>query len=59
METTKRKPRRFTFEFKAKVMIEALTGQSSEAELCRRHNIAEEQFSQWSGVGYFIRKVSR
>ena len=44
---TKRKRKRFTPEFKAKVVIEALSGESSEAELCRRHNITEEQLSQW------------
>ena len=33
---TKRKRRTFTPEFKAKVVIEALNVESSEAELCRR-----------------------
>ena len=42
---TKRK--RFTPEFKAEVVIEALNVESSEAELCRRHNITEAQLSQW------------
>ncbi len=37
----------FTPEFKAEIVIEALSNQSSEAELCRRHNITEEQLSQW------------
>ena len=44
---TKRKPKRFTPKFKAEIVIEALSSQSSEAELCRRHNITEEQLSQW------------
>ena len=44
---TKRKRKRFTPEFKAKVVIEALNIESSEAELCRRHNITEAQLSQW------------
>ena len=44
---TKRKRKRFTPEFKAKVVIAALSGESSEAELCRRHNITEAQLSQW------------
>ena len=44
---TKRKSKRFTPEFKAKVVIEALSSESSEAEICRRHNITEEQLSQW------------
>ena len=41
------KRRRFTPQFKAEVVIEALTGQSSQAELCRRHNLSEEQLSKW------------
>ena len=43
----KRKRRTFTPEFKAKVVLEALRGESSQAELCRRHNISEEQLSEW------------
>ncbi len=41
------KRRRFTPEFKAEVVIEALSGQSSQAELCRRHNLSDEQLSKW------------
>ena len=41
------KRRRFTPEFKAEVVIEALSGQSSQAQLCRRHNLSEEQLSKW------------
>ena len=44
---TKRKRKRFTPEFKAEVVIAALSGESSEAELCRQHNITEAQLSQW------------
>ena len=44
---TKRKRKRFTPKFKAKVVIEALNVESSEAELCRRYNITEAQLSQW------------
>ena len=43
----KRKRRHFTPEFKAKVVLEALRGESSQAELCRRHNLSEEQLSTW------------
>ena len=43
----KRKRRNFTPEFKAKVVLEALRSESSQAELCRRHNISEEQLSKW------------
>ena len=41
------KRRRFTPEFKAEVVLEALSGQSSQAELCRHHNLSEEQLSTW------------
>ena len=37
------KRRRFTPQFKAEVVIEALTGQSSQAKLCRKHSIRQEQ----------------
>ena len=43
----KRKQRPLTPEFKAKVVLEALNIENSEAEVCRRHNISEEQLSQW------------
>ena len=41
----KRRP--FTPEFKAEVVLEALRGESSQAELCRRHNLSEHQLSKW------------
>ena len=41
------KRRNFTPEFKAEVVLEALSGESSQAELCRRHNLSEEQISTW------------
>ena len=44
---TKRKRRNFTPEFKAEVVLEALSGESSQAELCQRHNISEDQVSKW------------
>ena len=43
----KRKRRTFTPEFKAEVVLEALTGESSQAELCRRHSLSEDQLSKW------------
>ncbi len=39
------KRRKFTPQFKAEIVIEALTGQSSQAGLCRRHNLNEDQLS--------------
>ncbi len=41
------KRRRFTPEFKAPVVLEALSAETSQAEVCRRHNIKEEQLSKW------------
>ena len=43
----KRKRRNLTPEFKAKVVLEALRGESSQAEVCRRHNLSEDQLSKW------------
>ena len=39
----KRKRRTFTPEFKAEVVLEALHGESSQAALCRHHNLSEDQ----------------
>ena len=44
----KRKRRNFTPKFKAKVVLEALRSEGSQAELCRRHNLSEEQLSTWN-----------
>ena len=41
------KRRRFTAEFKAKVVLEALSGETTQAEVCRRHNLSEDQLSKW------------
>ena len=41
------KRRRFTPKFKAEVVLEALRGETSQAELCRRHNLSETQVSTW------------
>ena len=38
---------KFTPQFKAEIVIEVLSGQSSQAELCRRHNLSQEQLSKW------------
>ena len=38
---------RYTPEFKAEVVLEALCGDSSQAELCRRYNLSEQQLSKW------------
>ena len=41
------KRRRFTAEFKAKVVLEALSGETTQAEVCRCHNLSEDQLSKW------------
>ncbi len=41
------KRRNFTPEFKAEVVLEALRGETSQAELCRRYNLSEQQLSKW------------
>ena len=41
------KRRTFTPEFKAEVVLEALRGETSQAELCRRYNLSEQQLSKW------------
>ena len=43
----KRKRRRFTPEFKAAVVLEPFRGECSLAELCRHHNLSEDQRSKW------------
>ena len=40
------KRRRFTPQFKAEIVIEALSGQSSQAELCRRRMVRGWQLSR-------------
>ena len=41
------KRRTFTPEFKAELVFEVISGASSQAEVCRRHNLTETQLSQW------------
>ena len=41
------KRRTFTPEFKAEVVPEVLSGTTSQAEVCRQHNLNENQLSQW------------
>ncbi|MCY3743461.1 MAG: transposase [Candidatus Poribacteria bacterium] len=45
------KRRRFTAEFKVKVVLEALSGETTQAEVCRRHNL-------WQYINYFRRYLS-
>ena len=42
------KRRKFTPKFKAAVVLEALRGETSQTELCRKpHNLSENQVSTW------------
>lgn len=41
------KRRTFTPEFKAERVLEALTDQFSQAELCRAHQLSPQQLSEW------------
>ena len=41
------KRRKFTAKYKAEVVLEALRGETSQAELCRHHNLSENQVSTW------------
>ena len=52
------KRRNFTPEFKAEVVLEALRGESSQAELCRRHNLSEQQLSKWKQKQQVVENVA-
>ena len=41
------KRRRFTPEFKARVVLEELTGVKSKAEICREYQLRPQVFSRW------------
>ena len=42
-----RKRRTFTSEFKAKVVLQLITGEKSFAELCRQHKLNQQMVSRW------------
>ena len=39
--------RKYSPEFKARVVLESLRGDISQAELCRRYGVASDQLSRW------------
>lgn len=41
------KRRSFTAEFKAQVVLDLLSGRSSQAELCRKHRLSPSLLSLW------------
>lgn len=42
-----RQRRKFSAEFKAKVVLEIIAGTKSAAEICREHNIKADLLSHW------------
>ena len=44
------KRRKSTPEFKAELVLEVLSGATSQAEVCRRHNLNENQLSQMTTI---------
>jgi transposase len=45
-----RKLRRFTPEFKAKVVLDVLTGAQSPAEACRKHTLSPNLLGLWKAA---------
>ena len=43
----KRKRRKFSAEFKTELVLSVLTGEKSQAEICREHQVSAQQFSNW------------
>jgi transposase-like protein len=43
----RRTRRTFTPEFKAKVVLDVLTGTASQAEVCRKHQLSPSLFALW------------
>jgi len=46
----RRARRTFTPEFKAKVVLDVLTGTATQAEVCRRHQISPTLFGLWKAT---------
>ena len=45
------RPRRsFSAEFKARVVLDLLSGAASQAELCRRHNVKPQLLAHWKAA---------
>jgi len=42
--------RSFASEFKAKLVLEILTGAASQAELCRKHNLKPQLLAYWKAA---------
>ena len=46
----RRARRTFTPEFKAKVVLDVLTGAATQAEVCRKHQISPTLFGLWKAT---------
>ena len=44
---SKRKRRSFSAEFKAELVLSVLTGEKSQAEVCREYQLSAQQFGNW------------
>ena len=42
--------RSFPAEFKARIVVELLTGAASQAELCRKHNVKPQLLAYWKAA---------
>lgn len=49
--------RTFTSEFKAKVVLELISGQKSSAEICRQYGIGAPLLSTWKAV--FLERIGQ
>ena len=45
-----RQRRSFPSDFKAKVVLELLTGAASQADLCRKHNLKPQLLAHWKAA---------
>ena len=46
----RRARRTFTPEFKAKVVLDVLTGTATQAEVCRKHQLSPTLFGLWKAT---------
>lgn len=53
----KRHRRTFTAQFKAEVVLEWLSGRSTQAELCRKHQLAPTLLASWRAT--FLERADR
>ncbi len=44
---SRRKRRTFSAEFKTELVLSVLTGERSQAEVCREHQLSAQQFGNW------------